>query len=660
MELDDLEKKIIYHLMMQSDPMTVARLADLCNVSSNSIRCRLPDLNRKIKSENLQIHMKRSVGCTLEKIHEEENSSERLNDLQFTINRSQFASQSPRCDFIIRRLLCSSSYVEISKLCSMLFYSYSELHRDISTANQQLKKFNLRIVTRRNRGLCVEGSEFHKRLCLAFQHKRFIHYLTPEQQAQEPWFAAIFADIQKTATAQREFIDILKQFPDYAFSHLNFPKIWNMMYILKARHDKRDLLSFPEEDLETIRQLPSYELAKAALGSFQNRMHFESSEEEIISLAITMECYRSVRSFEDLGSNPTQAHLLAESERILQEIVDTLFASGDSVSEELVQVFACSLYTVVTLQHFHAPVDEETMFPLHNNETTSMDLALELHHILKRDYRIDLPAELTRYCSFFFRTMVAAQSLKRLGGEFNMLVCSIYGIDYAHYVVHNLRAVYPNVFDRIDAIEHVPTQFTLDPSGYDVLLSDSRTGLLKQSLLHSSISVVWLPAINRPVRIDELDAWINQRRTNRLSAISKDRIHHTSCRTKKEIQARMYEYLHGDLSLTQEEFIASLDAREQIIPSARDNRISLNALNGMSGEKDMIEVLINSKPLLWNDEKLQFFVFYNYTGSDRRTLRAITLFLQRFVRQTPANLISLVKKNSSDIISFIMADEANQ
>ncbi len=116
----------------------------------------------------------------------------------------------------------------------------------------------------------------------------------------------------------------------------------------------------------------------------------------------------------------------------------------------------------------------------------------------------------------------------------------------------------------------------------------------------------------------------------------------------------MYSCLHGDLPLTETEFIESAEEKETIISSLRDNRIAFVTLSRMSPDADILEVLINKKTISWNGSKTQFFVFYNYTCRNTENLNVINSFLRFFVRQTPEVLLSLTERKSSDIVEFVM------
>ena len=184
MQFSELDKKIIYHLMYQSAPIPIGKLAGLCNVSSNTLRRRIPELNEQIYVNNLHIHMKRAIGCYLEKLGEDDVSDSSEREMQYQINRKRFYEDNYIRDFIIRYALSTNDYIPINELCDTLGYSYSELHRRLEEVNEYLGDFHLKLLAKRNYGFYIKGEEFYKRLCIVFMHKSF-HSLSEQDQEKE-------------------------------------------------------------------------------------------------------------------------------------------------------------------------------------------------------------------------------------------------------------------------------------------------------------------------------------------------------------------------------------------------------------------------------------------------------------------------------------------
>ena len=476
MKLDPLEERIIYHLMIQNGPITVAELADFCNVSANSIRNRIPYLNRKIFDSDLKIVMKRSVGCELHKISEEKNEEQKYYDLRFDLNRMHYTSRTDRIDVIIRRLLCSQEYLPIQTVCDMLYYSYSELHRDIASANEYLEKFNLKILTRRSKGLHIEGSEMNKRICLVFQHKRF-RYLDEETKKNEPWFSAIFDNSLKIEIVQDMLIKILEKYPHYAYSHINFSKIANMIYVMKARQKYSPLIRFPENVSGYIRSQDAYEIAGKLLDVFSLKIGFTPYEEDRLCLALVLESYRSIRNLDDLKDLSFYDRLISESRSILNEISLRIFGETLKQDDLYFGHFSCTLYTAWILTMTGMPLDEEVIYPLQDNFAISADFAVALYHIMKERYGYSLSPSLLKYMCYTMR--ICFRDSGKKDSKFRLLVYSIYGIEYARYVASNIHKVYKNGFSEIVPIESTPELHSEKLGEYDLLLMDNSAKNLK-------------------------------------------------------------------------------------------------------------------------------------------------------------------------------------
>lgn len=654
MKLDALEEKIIYHLMMQSGPVTVSALADLCNVSANSIRNRIPHLNRKIKDDDLRIVTKRSVGCELQKLSEQQNEENKYRDLRFDLNRSNYISKTDRINIIIRRLLCTEGYFSLQAACDMLYYSYSELHRDISFANEYLEKFHLKIVNKRSKGLQIAGNEMNKRVCMAFQHKRF-RYLDEEAKQREPWFSSIFDNSLAISAVQQYMIEVLEDHPRYAYSHINFPKIINMVYIMKARQNHSVEISFPESLTQYICTAESYEIAKSYLRRIAPKIGFVPIEEDVRCLTVILEAYRSIRNTDDLKSTKIYEAFIREAHSLLDQIALSIF--GETVKDdELYDVFSCTLFTAWILSLLQLPLDEEINYPLQENYAISSDFAVVFYHVMKERTGLCFTPALLKYMTYSLR--IALRDLGKRNSSFRMLIYSIYGAEYSRYVASNISRVYSGDFAKVDFIESIPAFHKSDLDKYDLLLTDNATRNL--SIIDESLKqkpMIWLPLSSFPQHYSELDEWLFNRKNVILVGILGKRVYEISVKDADSLYKTVYEKLKKELSLSEKEFIASLKQREEIFPTYRGNRMVFISADPQIAGKDLLAIFINKKTVSWSsDSKVQFFVYYNCDSTDPHNRKVIMEFLKMFLRQPPTGLINLLRMSPEEIVTAVMKE----
>lgn len=654
MKLDALEEKIIYHLMMQSGPTTVAKLADLCNVSANSIRNRIPYLNRKIKDDDLQIVTKRSVGCELQKLSEQRSEENKYHDLRFDLNRSNYISKTDRINIIIRRLLCTEGFFPLQAACDMLYYSYSELHRDISYANQYLEKFHLKIINKRSKGLQIVGNEMNKRVCMAFQHKRF-RYLDEESKQREPWFSSIFDSSLPINMVQQYMIKVLEDHPRYAYSHINFPKIINMVYIMKARQNHSKEIRFSDNLTQYICTAESHEIARSYLKCIAPKIGFTPLEEDVRCLTVILEAYRSIRNADDLRSIPIYEAFIRESRSLLHQISLSIF--NDTVkSEESYDLFSCTLFTAWVLSLLELPLDEEINYPIQENYAISSDFSVVLYHAMKDRTGICLSPALLKYMTYSLR--IALRDLGKQTSSFRMLVYSIYGAEYSRYVAANITRVYGQDFTEVDFIESIPALHKSDLEKYDLLLTDNATrnlNVIDESLKQKPM--IWLPLSSYPQHYAELDEWLTDRKNAILVGVLGKRIYEISIKDADSLYKTVYEKLKKDLPLSEKEFIASLKQREEIFPTYRGNRMAFLSCDPQIAGKDLLAIFINKKTVSWSsDSKVQFFVYYNCDSADSHDRKVIMKFLKMFLRQPPTGLFDLLRMSPEEIVTAVMKE----
>ena len=72
-----------------------------------------------------------------------------------------------RVHYLIRMFLTEEDYIKMEDICERIFVSRSTLSSDLKEVREKLKYFHLTLETKPSYGLKIEGSEFHKRLCIS-------------------------------------------------------------------------------------------------------------------------------------------------------------------------------------------------------------------------------------------------------------------------------------------------------------------------------------------------------------------------------------------------------------------------------------------------------------------------------------------------------------
>lgn len=648
--LDETEQEILYYLLKQDKAIPIAKLADFCSVSTNTVRSRIASMNPKIEDYHIGITMKRSIGCQL--IQTDHNTiTDSTAGLNYIVNRIRYATKDFRCSYILRYLLVHDTFVSADKLCDLLYCSYSELHRSVLKANQLLQGMNshVHVVTHRGKGLNVEGNEFEKWILLLYLHKTY-RYLTAAQQRSEQYFGDYFyTSDDVTQHCRAQFNALLNHYPEYAYCHIDGVKIPNLLFVIKGRHHHENLVQFSKEALKFLENTKSIEIATKYLSSFQWFLGFTPSSNEIAAFAAVIECTRSVLSIDYLPSTAAES-IKKDSLLFLNGIFDAYHITKIFLTDEVISQFGCLLYTLKVQNLFNYLVDPETNVPLQNEGTLSYDMAITFHQLYKKRYNIELSQQQTLSPVFLFRQIL--HDCFQSSGILNICVISIYGYHYASYAAFIIQQFYSTEVKSITALEEFPSYFQQEQlAKYDLLLTDNASGGDIQKFLPT----VWLPFITHSGRIPELDTYIQNCVISETWDMLAGHILKISGKNKQDVIFQIYQHLQDKLSISKKAFMNEIDERDSILSNERGNETVLLTSSASTVKTGFIMIFINHQAVAWNTKRIKFFVYYCYPFSNIHKQHLVNNIIKNITWQTSASIESLCHfKNETQFIRAIM------
>ncbi len=642
-----LDQIIINNLLQQEAPISTKKLSLLCDVSINTLRRVLSNINERLEHQGLKIISKQSIGCYLV-IENEQLASSFLSHFKYDIKRNSYNINYDyyRAIYIIRKLLVTHKYISVDDICDELYYSQSTILRDVNSAQEYLKRFNLKIKVKRNQGLFIEGDEFKKRLLVLFTHKMYMR-LNDQQKLQEKEFADHLLTHEPTHIAVRQqFYQLLGDFPEFEFSYINIPKISNYMILTKTRSEYTENITFPLTQKVAIKRCKAYELAQLSFETLDFFKDFKPSENDLVGLAIIIECYRTISSTNQIKQSE-QETLINESIEILSYINNKYDLNNNMMDQDFIFSFTCNLYMIKNQIFYDTPYDQEANYPVQNTSLFSADLCAEFAKYYERKYDKKLSQSHTlSFLYIFDRVLADAMSNKK---GVRILIITIYGSTYGHFYANKLYSHFPNGIDDINVMEYQPLD-TIDFNLYDLFVTDLNLQELNVKL---DIAVINMEFSDRTATYEAVGHFLKESERKNFDLLTKDNIFRTDFKDKDELIAYIAK-LHQTDKITSEELALDLKLRDQHINGERKNKIIFLTTYNKNLSGSYVEIFVNKYPILWNIVKTQVIVFYNYERKVAKDIITVNMILRTLLERSPDELqigidhpcrmINLIKK----------------
>lgn len=176
--MEQLHRKqslLLHQLLEEKKPMTSHQLSLVVDVSIRTIKTYIQEINQKIQPCHIRIASKAREGYWME--YEEGANLEGVVAL-LDKNVVQKYDDTPkynyeRINYIIKKLLVIDYHIKLEDLMDEIYVSRSTLTQDLKQVRSLLTKFRLKVITRANYGIIIEGDEIDKRLCIA---EYFFHF----------------------------------------------------------------------------------------------------------------------------------------------------------------------------------------------------------------------------------------------------------------------------------------------------------------------------------------------------------------------------------------------------------------------------------------------------------------------------------------------------
>ncbi|MFM1654964.1 BglG family transcription antiterminator [Brevibacillus sp. B_LB10_24] len=178
---------IINELFLKSR-LTSAELALAVDASVRTVKTDIATLKSKLAPYGITIESRPNIGYEL--MYQEKASLDFLTNLHKSAEVKRLnhfmKNNYERVFYMIRRLFFANDYIKLDELANDMFISRSTLNGDMIEVKKLLKKYQLKVVSKANYGIMIQGTEINKRLGIAeffFHNRPAFEYKTDQESA---------------------------------------------------------------------------------------------------------------------------------------------------------------------------------------------------------------------------------------------------------------------------------------------------------------------------------------------------------------------------------------------------------------------------------------------------------------------------------------------
>lgn len=388
---------IIINSLYTRGTLTAAELAAALNVSVRTVKNDIGELKMKFKNSDIEILSKPRRGYSIViKDREQREYLQGLSKLKSIRQINEFYSNNyERVFYILRRLLIVNDYIKLETIAEEVFVSRSTVNQDMKEVKRLLDKYSLKVVSKPNYGIRIEGTEINKRLCIS---EYIVHnYLEFESLYMEDKHSFIKNNAYQLGIIEAVLRELCER-EKINLSDFSYKNISIHIYISIIRNKLGQTVVIPETTMNRIQSSKTYLITKDICKKLEEKLDvkFRREEEAYISMHID--------SKQILDSNAGNEEII-EIEMVLDEIFDEIknnFNIDVSMDNTLRKYLLLHIPQMIKRIKNHMvvrnPIIHQSLREyLYATEVTAFAAA-----ILENHYRINIELDEFGYLVFYF------------------------------------------------------------------------------------------------------------------------------------------------------------------------------------------------------------------------------------------------------------------
>lgn len=453
-----MDKRIITLLKCLCDSNKTAYLLSTeIQMSTKTVRKLIKSWNEDYDSYGIKIYSKNGQGYY---IHEDDKA--RLKTVLEEVERKQAENQIPetsreRVVYLLEELLKSSFYLKIDDLSEQLYISRKTISADLKEVSKLLVEYNLRIVSRPNYGITIEGKEFDKRACLS-------ELFAKKQQKREEG-----NDSRDCLKIIEEIVEAVFVAEGFVMNAVVYKSFLVHLYIAVERIRKGLLMeSMFLKDMELKKQ-KEYQVAEKLVKALETSFQVQFTEEELLYIAIHLagkETYLYTGTLKDENRIISQEATSLALEMILA--VNEGFNIDFREDLELRMNLAQHVVPLIVRLKYNLRMKNPLLRKIKETYPLAYAMGLQASSVLKRFCSKEFSDDEVGYIAIAFALALERKNKER--PKKNILIVCMSGMGSAKLLEYKYRNEFGSYIDQIHICQ-VNQLNHMDFSGIDYALT---------------------------------------------------------------------------------------------------------------------------------------------------------------------------------------------
>lgn len=288
--MKNIKKRIIiaFYAIVKSDKsMTTSELAEICDVSTRTIKKDIEELKEYAENVGCTIYIKKGKGISFSIIDKAkyEDIKQSL-DIQFASVDYKQSLVKARLNHLARLLITQEDYIKFDDLANQLFLSRSSIKAELKELRSFFNSFHIELSSKPGMGVYPNGTELSKRLCMIELYE--IHYPHAISSLDCDEFTRYFEDVNKDKVhIRKEFLTVLRKSENSLLDILG-NRMVNYLLLMRNRINLGYNIEIGSMYINLLKTFREYNLAGDIVRSLNKYGGFDISEDEVIGIELLL------------------------------------------------------------------------------------------------------------------------------------------------------------------------------------------------------------------------------------------------------------------------------------------------------------------------------------------------------------------------------------
>lgn len=646
--LTDIDQEVFKQIVQADDFISSLNLSTICNVSINTIRKTVDNLNIFLCDKGCYIDSKISSGYRLQ-ITDPDIAIEFIQQTLTEIDRFHYldVNNLSSAYIILEKLLTSSDYISVEKLTYRLYCSKSTILRIMENVKLIAASYHLQLKSKRNYGFYIEGDEWMIRNCLIFLEKAAFHSNNKHLKYDSLDFKLMNNKELQTVIRDNIILSINRlSTKGIQLPSLNAHKIFDYIILSHTRKKCINNLGFTQEMIQKAKNLPTYSIARNIYENLPERFSQDNEEKDYVSLSALLACCMVIQDINVIPNNELEK-IKIETEGMI-EFIQKYYDIKECFNEDFKRLFYCYYYSLSIKTTFNYVSDAEGLAPSIRLGLLTSDVCSYFALFYKLKHNITLKETDLIEAYYIFNFVLINSSATR---DYKKLTAAIVARS-GYYEAYNLRCrllkTFPNRFEKLEPLEHSEV-YSSNIKNYDLLITNYRFSQ-NNSLPINAKEIVEIGNIHDTNSFTAINDYFKDIISKEAKKyLSEENIIHSSFKNKEEVYQAIYQR-HKDEVGSKESFINDLHQRDSFISFEKENNIVMISPLAYKMNRSFIEIFINDQPIIWKQNRDIIFIFYSRGNGSKKEITITSYLLKQFIHQHPFFINTLHNKTYKEII----------